>query len=464
MYIGNLVGLTNLESRNPNRAEAHRQRVRLYTPDSQALARLAIGTCVTIASLLAVPDAVALLPNAATPIGWLLQVIGIWLSAAILWFVAFLGILHVVSFIVRGVAVSDEGVRLWRFARVIPIKKVDALAIESQNFFSWAFSIKPVAKRLTLFECKKSWRNPGVLNLVPHYLPSFFFEPEVFSNLCADITATTFGIEPDAIDGVFAQTATFTRLKSQYATMWWQRVLVTCLIAVGLTVFLSRKAIVHYEYNDGNKAMHANNFARAKQLYSTAVMIDPAFAHGWNNLANAEFELGEFSPSKKHWEKALFFKPDFVEAKVSLAYLCLQQRDFNTAKDLIDGALMITPQNSYALVNKADFELRTGHTAEAALEAHRVLLGNGAHAPKFTAACILAQTLLLNGKYEEAENVLAKLAPIIDPTVNTGENITFALIVKSQLKRLEGKVDDARQNIQWAEKRAPSNVDVLLEK
>jgi len=49
---------------------------------------------------------------------------------------------------------------------------------------------------------------------VPHHLPSFFFVPEDFARLRADIASTKFGITMEQADGMLAETKTFTRLKA----------------------------------------------------------------------------------------------------------------------------------------------------------------------------------------------------------------------------------------------------------
>ena len=213
---------------------------RLYRLHAKAMTQLAHGTCVVIASLLAIPDGIALIPRSTDLVSWILSVIGVWLSAAVLWFVGFLGILHCVSFLVKGVEVNEQGIRLWRFARPIPWQRLDAVAMEPQYFFSKLFSLKPVARKLTIFEQKNSWRKGAEPHLVPHHLPSFLFAPEEFENLLADITQRKFNFVPTASDVVVAEPQTFARLKSVYGLLGWQRVALTILISFGLVTLLGR--------------------------------------------------------------------------------------------------------------------------------------------------------------------------------------------------------------------------------
>ena len=328
------------------------QNLRHYSLHSQAMAQLAIGTSVVIASLLVIPDGVALIPNASDFGAWVLSIIGIWISASVLWFVGFLAIMHAVRFFVGSVEVSDKHVKFWRFARPIMWADVAAIANEPQLFFTKVFSLKETARRLTIFELKKSWRKKLTFNLVPHHLPSFFFAPRDFDRMILDICQRKFGYVPNGLEVVVAQPSAFDQLRSIYKSLAWQRVLLSLVIALGLVMLLGRKAYVNFQYNSGNKAMSAQNLPRAKEMYSAALAMEPTFAAGWNNLGNTEFQMGDFVLAEKHWKRSLLYKPDFVEAKISLSYLYLQNREFSKAGEFIDSALKLAPMNPYALVNR----------------------------------------------------------------------------------------------------------------
>ncbi len=430
------------------------------------MTQLAIGTCVVIASLLAVPDGVALVPQSTDLVSWILKVIGIWVSAAVLWFVGFLGILHCVSFLVKGVELNQDGIRLWRLARPIRWQQIDAVAMEPQYFFSKIFSLTPIAKKLTIFERKNSWRKGAEPHLVPHHLPSFLFAPAEFERLLADITQRKFNFEPSAPDVVVADHSSFSRLKSVYGLLAWQRVALSFLIAFGLVTVLGRKAIVNYQYNSGNKAMRAKDYVAAKERYETASMVDPTFGAAWNNLANAEFTLGDFKNAEKHWQRALFYKPDFVEAKISLAYFALQKRDFASAKDLIDSALSLAPLNAAGIVTRAEYAMRIGRVHDAINDARQVLADDPKRTgyTRYTAACIFAQGRLRQGNPLEAQKILDQDAPVKDPLARDGTNITLRLLVTSAVDRALNKLDDAKIAIDAAIARAPASEEILIEK
>jgi tetratricopeptide (TPR) repeat protein len=438
----------------------------LYKLHSKAMAQLAIGTCVVIASLLAIPDGVALIPRSTDLVSWMLGIIGVWISVAVLWFVFFLGILHCVAFLVKGVEVTEDGIRLWRLARPIPWDRIEALGVEPQYFFSKIFSLSPVALKLTVFEHKTAWRKNAEPHLVPHFLPSFLFAPEDFKSLIADITKNKFDFVPDAFDVVVAQQPTFVRLKSVYGMLGWQRILLSILIAFGLVSMLGRKAIVNYQYNSGNKAMRAHNYPAAREMYETASIVDPTFAAAWNNLGNAEFVLGDFKNAETHWQRAVFYKPDFVEAKISLAYFALQKRDFPKAKDLIDTALMLDPLNAAGLTMRADYALRLGHVHNAINDARQVIADDPKRSGdnRFTAACIFAQGRLRQGNVFEADKILREFAPVPNPLAKNGQNISYRLLISSQVDRALDRLEDAQLQIERAVQRAPLSGEILVEK
>lgn len=440
--------------------------LRIYPLQSRAMTQLAHGTCVAIASLLAIPDGIALIPQSTDLVSWILKVIGVWLSAAVLWFVGFLGILHCVALLIRGVEVNQEGVRLWRLARPIRWQHIDAIAMEPQYLFSKVFSLTPVAKKLTIFERKSSWRKGAGPHLVPHHIPSFLFAPSDFERLLADMSREKFGFEPSAPDVVVAPASSFTQLRSVYKMLGWQRVLLSILIAFGLTTVLGRKAVVNYQYNAGNKAMRLKDFAAARERYQTASTVDPTFAAAWNNLGNSEFLLGDYAGAEKHWQRALFYKPDFVEAKISLANIAIRKRDFDVARDYIDSALNLAPSNPAAIVTRADYAMHIGRVHDAVSDAREVVSDDPRRTGdmRFTAACLLAQGRLRQKHPDEAQKILAEYATVDDPSVRDGRNVTLQLLVTSELNRALNKPQEAKIAIESAIRRSPHIEELLIEK
>lgn len=433
----------------------------LFVIDSQCLAKLAQGSSVLIATLLAIPDAVALIPGATSPLGWLLRLIGVWISAAVLWFVGFLGILQCVRLIVRGVCVGPYGIKLWRLAKPIPWDKLEAIAVEPQVVFSKLFSLDTTARKLTIYSRFMSQKKIFKKILVPQPVPSFFFKPEVFDKMVRCIISRKFDLEPDSINGIFAFPRTQPPLKTTYKALRYQQILVTILIAIGLVGLLGRKAAVNYVYNSGNHALAANNFTEAERLYRLATEIDPWFYAPFNNLANVEFRRGEFQQALTHWEKALRLKPDFVEPMVSISYLHLQKGEYSKAKVLINSALLLAPLNSHALVNRADYFLRMGNLKSAMSDATNVITHEEKEKrPKYTAQCILAEALIRSGKTRDG---LKKLDAFSKNFNEPEFNRTLWLLVKSEGLLSVGDLQSARRTALEAQRRAGDSRDILIQ-
>lgn len=433
----------------------------LFPIDSQCLAKLAQGSSVLIASLLAIPDAVALIPGATSPLGWLLRLIGVWISAAVLWFVGFLGILQAVRFIVRGVSVGPTGVKLWRLAKPIPWEKLEAVAIEPQIVFSKLFSLDTTARKLTIYSRFSSEKKIFEKILVPQPVPSFFFKPDVFEKMVRSIIYRKFDLNPDSVNGIFAFPRTQAPLKTTYKALRYQQILVTILIAIGLVGLLGRKAAVNYVYNSGNHALAASNLVEAERLYRLATEIDPWFYAPFNNLANVEFRRGEFSQAIEHWEKALRLKPDYVEPMISISYLHLQKGEYVKAKGLINSALLLAPLNSHAMVNRADYFLRMGNLKSAMSDATSVIAKEEKEKrPVYTAQCILAAGLIRSGKPKDG---LKKLDTFAKNFNDREFNRTLWLLVKSDALMTLGDLKAARRTALEAQRRAGDSRDILIQ-
>lgn len=430
--------------------------------DSQALARFAQRTSVIIATISAIPDAVALLPGATSALGWLLQLIGLWISAAVLWFVGFLAILQAARLVLRGVYVGTKGIKIWRIARVITWERLEAVSVTEQTIFSRIFSLKPPAMKLTLYSRLLAEKNILKIPLIPVPVASYFFSAETFEKLARSIILRKFNQSPSSIEGTFCIDAPLAQAQlrlSQKASKI-QALIVQVILIVGVCGVLGRKAMVNYVYNSGNQAMAARNFVEAENLYRQATEIDPFFYAPYNNLANAEFRRGEFAQALKHWEKALKLKPDFVEPMISISYLHLQKGENARAKELINSALLLAPLNSYALVNRADYHLRMGNLKPAKADAENVL----AHETKdkrpiYTAQCIHSETLIRSGKVREGLKKLTEYAK----NFNEPEfNRTMWLLANAEGLMAADNYKAARDTAMEAQRRAGDSRDVLI--
>ena len=447
---------TNANDKSPRKN--FESRVLLFKPDTSALAQLAQGTSVVIATLLTIPDALGILPGMHSAAGWVLNLVGIWIIAAVLWFVGFTVILYMVGLAVRGVEISDEGIKLWRLAKVLKWDQIEAISVEPQLFFSTVFRLTTVARRLTIFERKKC--RDGKFRQVPHYLPSFFFLPAPFEELCSAALERKFGFRPVSIDAFIADPGCLPRLQSTFGKLLWQRVGISLLIAVGLGCWLYKKGVSNFAYNSGNRAMDRLDYEDAERDYQWALQTDPVFAAASNQLGNAQFARGEMKKATTSWEKSIRLKPDYVEPRISLSFMALKQRDFAKAKELIDKALDLNPLNPYALLNRAELEMYQGQMHAAMEDARMVTVQqpdrNSALYAKAT--YLLAQSKVRLGDAESADKLLRAL-----PVVRTNDRTQteLRLQVLAETAAAMNKADDAEKYFSDALTANPNNFQAL---
>lgn len=450
----------------------------LYAFDSQALTQLAVGSSVFIALVLAITDVIPLIPNATSVIGLVLQVIGHWIIAAIIWFLGFLAVTQVLRFISRGVWVTDKGLKLSRFDRVVPWTSIKAVAIEPNFFFTRLFSLKQTARRLTVlfhFELKNKLLSRL---LFPNYIPSFFFNKETFDALVKDVfarsSALPAGILPRDLPLDYAVVATtgddFKQIKNTYRFLDKQKVLISAVILVSLVVFLGRKSLVYYFFNSAGKAATEARFEDARYYYQWSVKLEPTFAAGWNGLGQAEFRLAEqrqadFDTAIRDWRRAILLKLDFVEPRLNIVRVCFYKRNYEEARLLLEHALKLAPNDGLALLETAELHLYTGDLKQAQKDA-RLLLSEGIAGTQnreyiFKAHCILAQAKLLGGDSTGAAREIEKYSS--DPReFFRGEDVTYLLMTRAQILLAQNKLDQADEHIRLALRRQPFNQDVLI--
>ncbi len=409
-----------------------------------ALFQLGLRTSCVVATILCIPDAFALIPNTPSVIAWVVSLIGLWITAVVLWFVSFVGFLHFARFAAGGIQVGPKGVRLWRLGRLLTWQSIAAIEIEDQLLFTRLFSFEKTVKRLTLFTQFKSKSKIIRSMLVPHYVPSFFFTEETFDDLCRTICIFRFTLDAGSAPALIVPISEIEPLRNASSLLQWQRIALSLLIAVGMGTFVVRKAGVLYSYNDGLKLYRLNDFSHAEERFRMATFIEPSFAPAWHGLAGSQFNIGKFEDARDNWKTALKWKPDFVEAKVSLAYLSLQQRHFADAEKLINSSLLLSPNDTTTLLNRADLNLRTGHIKDAIQDAHLVTaqMESPSDRDNFMVTCLLAQAKLLQGRPNEAAKLLAPL-PVTPEKLRGGENLNYRLLVGAQTCLALGQIAKA---------------------
>jgi tetratricopeptide (TPR) repeat protein len=458
----------------------------LYPFDSQALTQLAVGSSVFIAFVLAITDVIPLIPNATSVIGLALRVVGDWIIVAVIWFLAFLAMTQSLKFISRGVWVSDKGIKLSRFDRVVPWTSMRAVAIEPNFFFTKLFGLKHTARRLTIlfhFEIKNK-----ILSslLFPNYIPSFFFSKETFDQLVRDVFERSGAlpakllpenlpceyavVAATGLDGSFEEDG-WKPLRKTYSWLNKQKILVTGVILLSLVVFLGRRAMVYYCFNSAGKAASEARFEVARDYYQWSVKLEPMFAAGWNGLGQAEFRLAEqrkadFSTAVRDWRRAIFLKLDYVEPRLNIVRVCLYRRDYAEASRLLEHALKLAPYDGLALLEKAELDLALGHYSQAQKDA-RLLLSQGVHKNQnpeyiFKARCLLAQAKLAQGDARSAQKEIEQYSS--DPQSFTkGEDVTYLLMTRAQILLALGQLEAAENHIRLAVRRQPYNQEVLVQ-
>lgn len=431
--------------------------------DRQAIAQLGLRTSVVVATILSIPDAIALIPSKTTVTAWILALVGCWVTALVLWFIFFVGMMHVLRLILGGIQVGPLGVKLWRCGQLITWESICAVSIEDESLFRLIFSFERKIKRLTLFTRIKSKSDYLSTIVIPNYIASFFFSEKDFTEMCRTICLYRFRVETGANPVLYAPLPELPGVRKAHRFIKWQRIVLSAMITISVGIFLARKAIVFYSYNEGQRAYRHQDYAVAEEKFRNAVSIEGSFAPAWHGLAGAEFNLGKFENAHHHWKEALKWKPDFVEAKVSLANMNLQQRNFAEAEKLINSALSLAPANPTALLNRADLYLRTGYARRATQDA-RLVVSQAEYQPTdqevFMATCQLAHAKLMQGKLQEAANLLAPL-PVTEARLSMGENLTYRLLVGARIALALGQVSKAERLARMALHRV-ENLDTLL--
>lgn len=432
------------------------------SPSFSAMAQIACGSSVLIATLLSIPDAVALIPGSNSIIDWAIIVLRVWLTAAILWFCGCIVLMMIVAIITGGIKVNEKGVKLWRFAKTIPWAAIEGVILERQLLFSRLFSLTPPAMRLVILGSRKDELLFQDL-LTPSNVPSFLFSRSSFTELFTKIVEHRFKLEPDLEPVIVTEPENFDRMRKTCRILAWQKVILSLVMICGIVTYQGRKAAVNFYYNTGNKYMNQRNFQEAKKYYEHAAAIDGAYAVAWQGLGKAEFYLNDRNSAYKHWALALTLKPDYVEAKESLAYLLLQRRDFIMAKDLIDRAVHLAPDHPEALLLRGEYNLRMGFIDDSIKDARAVLqLPKRTPANIFMARCLLAYGELLTGNPKRASKVITPL-PTRQEQLANNENLTFRLLVGSSVSLANNDIHEAERLADLALKRAPSYAEGMMQ-
>lgn len=438
----------------------------LFPFDEKALAQLARGTAVVIATCLALPDAIAIIPTSPSAVSWGLRLIGIWTIAAVAWFVGFLFLTGVFRLISGGVILTAKGLKVSRFDRLIPYETIHSLSLEPNHFFTRIFSLPETARRLTvLFDLGFGGAIVKKI-LFPNFIPSFFFTAATFDSLVLHLVQRCGMVqpaEPALVAGFsLSRPDELTRIAATFRFMAKQRVLVTVIIAISLVSFLGRKAVVNFAYNQGNKVYSQGRYDSAREYFEWAVKTDPTFAAGWNLLGQTHYRLAErnltdFKKARSCWRTAILCKLDFVEPRINLARIALIDRDFDEALRLLVHAGKLAPSDALSRLMEGELWLKMGRLDDCAAQLKAVTESKVAltRSQHLFADCLSAQSKFFGGDQKGAMAAIGGYS--LEPAnYHNDENVTLLL---SSRALIEARPDLADLAVQ----RQPNNPDVLLQ-
>ena len=334
-------------------SETHALPYNLY-----ALVRLAFSTAIFIAILLTIPDAVAIYPSTPEPGILAVRIIGIWLSVFIQWQVAFLGILLSLSGLAGPVLVQKDGIKLWRFGRLLKWENIEGITCERAPLLFRVLPFFQSASRLTVFE--KGEKRHRIRNL-----DSLYFSDREFSSLFELLTEKAFNIQPDSPRVFLFKPEMQLPLASSHKKMAIKRAVISSYIFVILVLFLGSQTLKFYLYNASAIDMNQKNLSAAKHKLEYATRIDSGFAVAWDRLARVSYRMKNYPEAEKHWKKALENKPGLVTSQVGLSSIYIHDSQFKKAERILNSVVRENPRHIPALLNLAQVNFKLGRQAQA---------------------------------------------------------------------------------------------------
>lgn len=397
----------------------------------RAMLRFALGSACTIATLLCIPDGVAIIPKSQNFGVWLIRLAGLWLSCYCLWTFGFLGLLYLVRGFTRGVEIRDEGFRLWRFGKLVPWDSVRGVSCEPQPLFAKAFCL-PLVHRMVVYSAKGD-------KIHPHNIPSFQFDPADFQSMLICMTEHCFGVVPSAPNLVLTEESIRAPIKDNYERGRQMRTVMSVIICISLVTYLGRKALVNYSFNMGLKEYKQEHYEIAAEYYKRATFFEPTFAPAWDQLARCEYRSYKHKDAEEHWNKALAMKPDYVESKIGLATLHMLRHEYGPARQLLKKAIHLSPTNLAAYMSLADLLIRE-YQYTSAIELLKQVIEKDESNER--ARGLMARALIRAGRAPEALQILA--ARDTTREKNASSDDAFVLLVGAEADIALGKLNEAQ--------------------
>lgn len=333
---------------------------------------VAVGSSFVVATFMCLPDAIALIPSVPDFIHWLVRVIGLWLSAALLWTMGLFIVLKIALLVAGPIVVDSAGIRLTRFSKKIRWSWIGALGVDSLETIRGLFFMKSPVMRLMIYMPKYEEKGKWVKGSA-QVVPSLWFTKEQFEALVSFASKEAFGIAPNGLPVLLGHSPLREEAREISKQKKIFRTLYSAIVAIGIVTVLGRNAIVNYSYNAGNKAMRNGQLEEAIQDYRTALTFKPAFAMAWHQLATIYWIQNKKKDAEDAWNHALAMRPDLVEAKVGLSYLYSQRNENDKAEKLLVNALRLSPTYVPGHIALAELYLQKKDYAKARQTAELVL-------------------------------------------------------------------------------------------
>ena len=172
-----------------------------------------------------------------------------------------------------------------------------------------------------------------------------------------------------------------------------------------------------------------------------AVARAPALAGAWNNLGIILQETGNYTESLTCLEQAIKLQPNFTHAHNNLGNTLKQMRQLERAHSCYERALALDPSYAEARSNLSHLLKELGELARALAEANEAIKLN----PRFADTSmsisavkdmkLSAATLVQEGKFEEARDILSKIVDVMPGDLATRFDLAEILLMLGEFER-----------------------------
>jgi predicted Zn-dependent protease len=414
------------------------------SPNPRAILRLSLGTAAAIATVMLVPDAIAL--SASTPnfVYLISKSLGLWGYVYIGWASCFVAILNLLRIFGGGIVLDNEGIKLGRFGSKVLWGSIEAVSIAERKLFSRlifvpAYQMTIHAKKIDgKFETKQ--------------IASFQYTSEEFFSLFYNISERSLHIRPASVDAFVFKNIRRAELRSFYESGKLKNLALTAVIAFGLVSYMARNAVKNYTFNMGNQEFAQGHYDKAISYFSVPTSIEFSYAPAWEAQARCEYNLGDFAAAENDWKNALKWKPDYVEAKLGLADIYMEQGKLEQAQGLILTANRLAPLNESAYMHQVQIELLMGQL-NVAMQRLQPLVLQGS--TREDALLLLARAQLKEGRLKEAKSSLVSAnfcgRQNLSSSAPAGQSVRASIlptIISAEIEIESGNFDEAEKLLQ----------------